>query len=245
MNQIAINLQDQLNSNQNLLITHQTSLRTAKEIKQKFLNMNVKILKKYRLDNNTPIYGYVYKITNLKNQKVYIGKTTNISNRASQYIRAFLNRTKNLDDRKITNAIINEGIENFVMEPIAECLNDDSLQKMEIYFIRKYKVCNEAYGYNENYSSYSISKRYVNVTYNKRLSEIHKGMKYDRNTKMKKAKFICGVKPDKSEFYICAGMKLFGDFVGKSKDIIKNATKTQSTICGYYIIKLEYEDMIK
>lgn len=70
-------------------------------------------------------------------------------------------------------------------------------------------------------------------------------MKYDRNTKMKKAKFICGVKPDKSEFYICAGMKLFGDFVGKSKDIIKNATKTQSTICGYYIIKLEYEDMIK
>lgn len=116
---------------------------------------------------------------------------------------------------------------------------------MEIYFIRKYKVCNEAYGYNENYSSYSISKRYVNVTYNKRLSEIHKGMKYDRNTKMKKAKFICGVKPDKSEFYICAEMKLFGDFVGKSKDIIKNATKTQSTICDYYIIKLEYEDMIK
>lgn len=57
MNQIAINLQDQLDSNQNLLITHQTSLRTAKEIKQKFLNMNVKIPKKYRLDNNTPIYG--------------------------------------------------------------------------------------------------------------------------------------------------------------------------------------------
>lgn len=83
----------------------------------------------------------IYKITNLINNKVYIGQTiTGIVNRWKGHI---------YKDgcRFLHNAIYKYGKENFKIEVIEYC-DKDSLDEREIYWISYYKSNNRKYGYN-------------------------------------------------------------------------------------------------
>lgn len=87
--------------------------------------------------------GYIYKITNLINNKVYIGQTSRtIQERWEQHIR---------DSQKLKYSLylaINKyGINNFVIEQIEEC-PISLLNEKEIYWIKYYNSYKE--GYNEN-----------------------------------------------------------------------------------------------
>lgn len=75
-------------------------------------------------------YNYIYLITNQLNDKIYIGKHS----------------TDNLNDGYmgsgilINKAIKKYGLENFTKEYLAFCDNEDTLNYLERFYIRKYKA---------------------------------------------------------------------------------------------------------
>ena len=80
--------------------------------------------------------GYIYKITNLINGKIYIGKTTSsIEERWKEHIHS-INRD-NIKNRPLYKAINKYGIKNFSIEKIEE-VQADILSEREIYWINFY-----------------------------------------------------------------------------------------------------------
>ena len=90
--------------------------------------------------------GFIYKITNQINNKVYIGlTTTTIKNRWKEHIGA-IGRYK--DKRPLYAAMSKYGIDNFSIEELEEC-DDLILAEREIYWIDYY---NSYYnGYNATF----------------------------------------------------------------------------------------------
>lgn len=76
-------------------------------------------------------FGYIYKTTNLINNKVYIGKHKR--------------ETKNIDEKYfgsgkiLKHAIKKYGINNFKNEIICWCFSEEELNAQEIFFINKYR----------------------------------------------------------------------------------------------------------
>lgn len=97
--------------------------------------------------------GQIYKITNTINGKVYIGKTTkNIEKRWTEHKSDAIKyaRSSNENKRPLYDAMIKYGIQNFIIEVIEEC-PDNELSVAEQKWIKEYHsyvgdpMCN---GYN-------------------------------------------------------------------------------------------------
>lgn len=78
----------------------------------------------------------VYKITNLLNNRIYIGQDSNSN---PNYFGS---------GKLIKQAIKKYGKENFIKEIICECLNKQELDEKEKYWIDKLKSTNREIGYN-------------------------------------------------------------------------------------------------
>ena len=88
---------------------------------------------------------WIYKITNIQNNKVYIGQTIRpIQQRFNRHINDALN---NILDTHFARAIRKYGKENFVVEEIDKAQTQDELNKKEQYWINYYNSVEE--GYNE------------------------------------------------------------------------------------------------
>jgi group I intron endonuclease len=88
------------------------------------------------------VYGVIYKITNLVNNKVYIGQTTKpIEERWKGH-----NRKNGC--RSIHNALQKYGIDNFKIEKIDSALNKNELDEKEKLYIKQYKSNIKEFGYN-------------------------------------------------------------------------------------------------
>lgn len=172
----------------------------------------------------------IYMIVNLSNKMRYIGKTTHLLNRANNYILNYRKEDSG-DHRLLIRDMRKYGIENFRMFPIAVVRSRPALAEAEQF-------------YTEQYNTY-WPKGYNTATVSSTLNQLYKrdsGHPHTIATKMKKAKLVACINPDTHEMYVSVGMKLFGDLVGKSKDIIKNAAKAPIRICGFYIIYLSKVD---
>lgn len=90
--------------------------------------------------------GYIYKITNNINNKVYIGQTINIEKR--WYKHQYLAKTG--FKRHLYEAMRKYGIDNFSIEIIEEC-DADVLDDRERYWINQYKSFDRCYGYNKSF----------------------------------------------------------------------------------------------
>ena len=90
--------------------------------------------------------GYIYKYTNLLNNKVYIGKTKNIENRKYQHEHVTINKKT-----KFGNALKKYKIINFKFEILKVIISDSILKldnllnELESYYIIKYNSYNEGY----------------------------------------------------------------------------------------------------
>jgi hypothetical protein len=88
--------------------------------------------------------GFIYKIENKQNQKVYIGKTVNtIKERWLEHV----DEAKRGDNSLLHKAIRKYGENNFCVDFIEECSNDD-LSIKEIYYIALFQSHLEHNGYN-------------------------------------------------------------------------------------------------
>lgn len=87
----------------------------------------------------------IYKITNIKNKKSYIGKSVEIiPKRWTEHIKTSLN-IGSISHTKIHDAIREYGIENFTFEILEECPKE-KLNEREKYWISFYET--NTYGYN-------------------------------------------------------------------------------------------------
>lgn len=89
--------------------------------------------------------GYIYKITNQINGKVYIGQTSlpSVQDRFDAHVKK-ANRHVN---RYLYDAMNHYGIENFSIEEIEHC-DKDCLDDREIFWISHYQSNNKNFGYN-------------------------------------------------------------------------------------------------
>ena len=98
-------------------------------------------ISKYCREQNMKLTGVIYKITNIINNKVYIGQTVNT-------IKYRWHKHCNSDGcRSLHNAILKYGKENFNIE-IIETLPIEKLDEREIYWISFYKSNTKKFGYN-------------------------------------------------------------------------------------------------
>lgn len=91
-------------------------------------------------------FGFIYKITNLCNNKVYIGQTIqNPFNRFNAHI--VNNKNKNLNS-KLQRAINKYNKYNFEFNVIRDCKNQEDLNNSEEFFIKLFDSTNNNNGYN-------------------------------------------------------------------------------------------------
>lgn len=87
----------------------------------------------------------IYKLTNLTNGKIYIGQSKNITQRWE----AHKNRARDpLYNTYLSNAMRKDGIDNFKLEVLEECLISE-LNEKEKYWIEKYDAMSREVGYNQ------------------------------------------------------------------------------------------------
>lgn len=122
---------------------------------------------------------YVYKMTNVKNNKVYIGKTNDLNRRLEEHLDV-VKRGVGSKDYYIIHAAINKyGIENFIIEIIEVCEIEKISFEREIYFVALYKSNIHRYGsdfgYNMTDGGEGPTGRKASQETRKKLSESHKG----------------------------------------------------------------------
>ena len=106
---------------------------------------------------------WVYKITNILNNKVYIGQSIRpVEERFKRHINDAMNGTL---DTHFARAIRKYGAENFRIEIIDEASNQDELNSKEQFWIREYDAVNS--GYNETDALYKCGGN----TYNSKTPE--------------------------------------------------------------------------
>lgn len=169
---------------------------------------------------------WIYKITNMINNKVYIGKTNNIKNRIKNYINIFC---KGEINNKIDKAINKYGITNFNISILEIAYTNYSADVKEKYYIDLYNSTIEGYNVNNGGGHSNLKKSHTSV-------------KQTLYSKMAKSKLICAINPEMNEFIFSTGLKLFGDYIGRSKDNIKSAAKRETKIDGYFIYYLNNID---
>lgn len=90
------------------------------------------------------MYGYIYKISNSQNSKVYIGQTTKtVSERYDLHLKASKNKSK--QTLHLYLAMNKYGIENFWVEQIDSATSQEELNEKERYWIEYYDSLNNGY----------------------------------------------------------------------------------------------------
>ena len=96
------------------------------------------------------VHGKIYKITNIQNQKVYIGQTIRpIEDRFRRHLNDAIN---NILDTHFARAIRKYGVDNFFIEEIDSAATQEELNQKEQQWIQYYNSVIE--GYNETDAIY-------------------------------------------------------------------------------------------
>jgi len=125
---------------------------------------------------------YLYKITNQINNKIYIGQTHNLISRKNQHFNAVsLNKPR----QYLHKAMINDGIQNFIFEEIANCKNKEDINQTEIDVIIQYQSRVFQQGYNVMPGGDFISENFRKI-----MSLLKKGKHYSVATEFKRGRVL-------------------------------------------------------
>ena len=207
------------------------------------LNSSYDVYKFLKLDNfidkNPDInFGnkeliYIYKITDLTNNKIYIGKSKDIYRRAKEYI--IQSKGEHGKRRPIWYALVEKGIENFIMEPIDYCYGKEISSVKEIYYIQSLDTMNPEKGYNVSLQSVNTPDKINRQTSRPIYAK----------ERMKKSKICGGINFDSKEIICSIGLATIGKLINRSKDEVKSAMKRSSMLENAYIFYLDNETFQK
>lgn len=171
-------------------------------------------------------YGLIYKITNLINNKCYLGQTTNFKNRKNGHIQEF--RRKIHCNKYFQNSWNKYKEHNFKFEIIGYCYSREELNKSEIACIEFFQSNNPIYGYNIAMGGLSgniFNNHPDKEKIRKKLSRISKNRKWIHKGEVNKL-----VKEKKLNIYLLDGWQLgrfwehpfkgktWDDFFGEEKN---------------------------
>lgn len=115
----------------------------------------------------------IYKITNLINNKIYIGQTINFTERIRQHKEIPFRKNSQEKDKPLYRAMRKYGIENFKFEIIDKADTFETANSLEIYYISFYDSCiDSGKGYNLDLGGKNGNKSEFTKS---KISKAHKG----------------------------------------------------------------------
>ena len=105
-------------------------------------------------------FGVIYKITNLINNKIYIGQT--VQSYQARFTQHKSHSKNKKNTHRLARAFRKYGDENFIIEPIEFCKTQEELNNRERYWIQYYNSTDDKVGYNiliggqDSYSNYTV-----------------------------------------------------------------------------------------
>lgn len=194
--------------------------------KSKIKNDFLYIPKKFKKYLKRKDILWIYKIINLKDDRTYIGKTSDINRRALNYVNTYL---KGDISMKISKAFQDMGFSNFIMIPLEIAFNENSAEIKEKYYIDLYNSIENGFNvYNNSAPTYKNRKR--------------PSVPQTLYSKMVKSKIIAAINTESKTIIYSTGLKLFGDFIDRSKDEVKSAAKRETRLEGFFIYYLNMGD---
>lgn len=186
------------------------------------------------ISNKNKFWVYVIAYKDNIDKPLYIGKTTNLRRRASQYYMFTTreNKDKIQDKRKIQSLINLKGFEKFTMYPIFITDDEDEICEKEIFYIKKFDLIENGYNVSlqSSKSNMKIDNHFIHSYHTAKGKRIKSKPFFIININTKKA-------------YIVTGLKLAGELMGGiSKDNVKTAAKRGIPRSGYFMYYLTYID---
>ena len=188
-------------------------------------------------ENKDNLY-YIYMIESKTNPKYrYIGKAKNIYDRALNYIRTYDRLSESHHHmRPIDKALYENGLNDFIMYPIATVNGKEEAGIIEQILIKKHHTL--------------INEEGLNVRTDIDISggKSHAGHAHNVATKTKKSKALMAIDNKSKVILISVGGKILGDFLHTTKDMIKNVTRRPCHLRDWYIYYLntsDREDIVK
>ena len=126
----------------------------------------------------------IYKWTNILNNKIYIGQSTNVIRRKTEHLYTLRNNKHN--NPYLQNEFNKYGEHNFKFEVIEEC-EEVELNAKEQYYINLYNTLNRKYGYNLKKNDGSTTRHSEETKRKMSLSHLGKSKSYETRLRMSKA----------------------------------------------------------
>jgi group I intron endonuclease len=132
-------------------------------------------------------YFFIYKVTNILNQKVYIGQSVNPR---SRWRRHQSDAKLGKDKKHFARAIRKYGSHNFIVEVIVQSKSLEDIDQAEIDCIKQYRSSDNNYGY--NIALGGNGKRIVSEETKKKISKIRTGQQATEETKNRMSRSMLG-----------------------------------------------------
>lgn len=124
----------------------------------------------------------VYLIHNIKNNKVYVGKTKNPQKRWAKHIR-IANGTRTIEKFYLHRAINKYEENSFIFSIIQYFNNEKDMDEAEKYWIKYFDSKNQKYGYNLTDGGEGVSGRIVSEATRQKMRNKAIGRKHTEETK--------------------------------------------------------------
>ena len=178
----------------------------------------------------------IYKITDLSNGKIYIGKTKDLKRRIKEY----RCKSKSLSNKKVQYRImkiINEkGFENFKFSILEEVSDSELLDSREIFWISHLNSRDPDIGYNSKTggSGGSMIKLSKDL-----MSKNSMGFRHSEEEKKKRSKPILVVNTFTNSIEMFDSAKKFADVLNVDKAQVTHAIKRGIALRNYYAFYLD------
>lgn len=177
----------------------------------------------------------IYIITNMLNNKIYIGKTKDFKRRYKEY--KYKSRNLNKHSKYLIMEEINKyGFENFKMDVLEEC-DIDKLNDREIFWINTLNSKDPEIGYNSKDGGLGGK---LNQTSKDKMSVSSKKFKHSEETKLKKSKPIFVVQ--NNNVFLFQSAKIYGDLIHKDRSEVTSSIKRGIKINNSYVFYQDKND---
>lgn len=173
-------------------------------------------------------YGYIYKVTNIINNKIYIGQVYNktIYDRFNRHC----DSASSDSNSYLGRAIHKYGKENFIVECIEECFSVQELNEREKYWIKYYNSTDRKIGYNltaggEGGNTYLCKSEEEMAEIKAKISKANTGRNNGKSNQLK----IKSIKTGEEHYFNTLG-ELMKFFNLKGKGIMAKANKQDNTL---------------